>query len=299
MNENALGEGEPVFQANAEPVIVVRGHPVMLAARVAQAFGVETREVTQTIRRNPAKFREMHGFKLTEAEVEDLTSQGVISKSGRGGSRALPWVLTHKGVVRLAMIMNAPAALQATDLIIDLFIEVHGQVRRGETQIAIANPSRLAPDADSTRQFNAFRRKLLDALDSLLGVIINPANNTTVRDELEDIGNTSLNYLKDRLKTRGLENEKIEAETLHILEKVREIRERTSADVRKSHAETEKITLDNLDKKIGIVERLLTMANQMEPNAMVGLLGQFAPSHPLPAPGQRLSPRRIGTSSDT
>lgn len=83
-------EDEQEFEApdGAAHIIVVRQHPVMLAAQVAKAFHAETREVTQTVRRNPAKFTASHAFELTEEEVADLTSQGVISKPGRGGSRS-------------------------------------------------------------------------------------------------------------------------------------------------------------------------------------------------------------------
>jgi hypothetical protein len=79
----------------------------------------------------------------------------------------------------------------------------------------------------------------------------------------------------------------LEAETIHVLEKVREIRARTDADIYKSTAETEKINLENLDKKIAIVEKLLHMASSMEPNAIVKLIGEFAP---VPA---SLTPRQL------
>jgi len=74
----------------------------MLASAVAESFGVETREVVQAVKRNPEKFTSIHAFELTPEEQAFLTSQGVISKPGRGGGRALVWVLTQKGVVRLA-----------------------------------------------------------------------------------------------------------------------------------------------------------------------------------------------------
>jgi hypothetical protein len=284
---------------SVEPVILVRDEPVMLAARVAHAFGVETREVIQAVKRNPLKFKKIHAFELTEDDVVVLTSQGVISKPGRGGSRALPWAFTQKGVVRLAMIMNAPAALEATDRIIDVFIEVQTQLVRGRTQVAISNPAQILPDARATLRIGAFREKLFEALEGLLGTVINPRTKTTVRDELEEVGGSALDYLKAHLRKKGLENERIEAETIHILEKVREIRARTEADVHKSAAETERISLENLDKKITIVEKLLQMADRMEPNAVVNLLGNFAPTQRLPAPQHRRLTQRGQRSSES
>jgi hypothetical protein len=262
---NELETGQAGASESEEVVILVRGGPVMLASLVAQAFGVQTREVIQTVKRNPLKFRDIHAFELTGDEVEFLTSQDVISKPGRGGSRALPWVFTQKGIVRLAMIMNAPAALEATDRVIDLFIGVQTQLARGRTQIAISHPSQILPDVRASHRIGAFREKLLDALEGLLGTVIDPRTKATVRDELEEVGGSALDYLKAHLRKKGLENERIEAETIHILEKVREIRARTEADVHKSAAETEKINLENLDKKIAIVEKLLQMADAWNP----------------------------------
>jgi hypothetical protein len=258
------------------PVILVREQPVMLAARIALALQVETREVVQTVKRNPLKFGDQHSFELTLDEVADLTSQGVISKAGRGGSRALPWVFTQKGFIRLAMIMNAPAALAATDRIIDLFIEVQAQLAHGRSKIVVSNPDKLLPDPQAATRLGVFRGKILDALEGVLATVVNPRTNTTVRDELGDLGTSAFDYLKAHLRTKGLENERIEADTLQILERVREIRTRTQADVQRSAAETEKIHLENLDKKIAIVERLLKMSDQMAPNAVVELMGGFS-----------------------
>ncbi len=122
-------------------VLRIRGQDVMLDRTVAHAFGVETRAVNQAVSRNERKFSEDHTFQLSEQEVEHLTSQGVMPKPGRGGSRTAPWVFSMKGVARLATIINSPQALRATDLIMDVFIEVWKQVSQGSTEIAISNPS--------------------------------------------------------------------------------------------------------------------------------------------------------------
>jgi len=275
-----------------DPVILLRQQPVMLGGWVAEAFGVQTREVIQTVKRNPLKFGPIHAFPLSDGEAAFLTSQTVISKPARGGSRARPWAFTQKGVVRLAMIMNAPAALAATDRIIDLFIEVQSQLAQGHDQIAISHPSLVLPDGRSTMRIGAFREKLLDALEGLLGTVIDPRARTTVRDELAEVGGSALNFIKASLRQKGLENERIEAETIHLLEKVREIRARTEADIQKSAAETEKINLENLDKKIAIVEKLLSMINRIEPNAIVNLLGKFTSAPSSRPPTKRLPDRQ-------
>lgn len=112
-----------------------------------------------------------------------LRSLGVISKPGRGGARALPWVITRKGTIRLATIMKVPTALEAADVFVDVFDEVLTHERR-QSELASA------------------------ALDQ------------------------------------------------------------------------ERKVLENLEKKIDIVERLLEMHNKLEPNSIVEMVGQYI-THPL------------------
>ena len=76
-------------QKPSSHVFELRGYFVMLAARVAEVFGVETREVVQNITRNNDNprplFPERYAFQVTKEESERLKSLGVISKPGRGG----------------------------------------------------------------------------------------------------------------------------------------------------------------------------------------------------------------------
>lgn len=116
------------------PVIVLRGVPVVLDTRVAEAFGVPTRQINQAVRRNPLKFGSQHRFQLTQAEVDDLKSQNVISNGGRGGRRYLPFAYTQKGVARLATVLDTPQALAATDRMIDLCTEVYQQLASGRRE---------------------------------------------------------------------------------------------------------------------------------------------------------------------
>jgi len=274
---DADGDPENLIESADEtrPVLILRGVPVILASSVARAFEVETRSVIQAMKRNPEKFTAEHAFQLIQEEVDLLRSQTVISKPGRGGSRAMPWIFTQKGVARLATVLSSPKALAATDVILDVFIDVYKQVAGGEQTLSIPSAPKLVPDSTLAKQVQDFRSKLLVALDSVLNTVIDPKHQTTVRDELGEIGGNALSLLKDHLRTKGLENDKIAAETLLVLEKVRELREKTAADALRSKAETEGILLKNLDTKIGIVEKLLKMAESLEPNAIASLYAGF------------------------
>ena len=281
------GSGKLIVQADGPRVVILRGDPVMLNYDVAEAFGVETRKVTQAISRNPKKFTPVHAFKLSEEEFDGLRSQGVISSSGHGGRRYPPWALTQKGVARLATVLNSPKALEATDLIIDLFLEVYMQVRQGRTEVEVSNPSRFVATQKDVKKIRNLRRKLVDAVESLLNTVVDTRTQSTVGDELGEVANEGLSHIKELLKTRRLGNEKIAAETLKIIEQTRDIYERRQIEIIKSHAEIERTIIENLKLKIEIVEQLLDMTDRLEPNAMVRLLPSFAEPKALPpAPAQ-------------
>jgi hypothetical protein len=271
-------------------VISIRNQDVVLDRAVAEAFGVQTRAVNQAVARNPAKFGAAHVFQLTPDEADSLRSQAVISKTGRGGSRALPRAFTMKSVARLATVIDTQEALQATDLIIDVFIAVWKQVAQGATAVAVPNPSRLLPSGPQAALVR-LRKKLLAALDGLLDTVINRKTQTTVREEIEEATVSALAYLKERMKTRGLENDKLAAETLLVLEQVRDLRERRQEQLRRARAHTEGVILDNLDKKISLVERALEMLSRLEPNAIVSLYADIASTatKALPPPRHRVS----------
>lgn len=265
-------------------VVVLRDTPVIPAAMAAELFGVETREVVQAIKRNPKKFSDIHAFEATSEEADLLRSQGVISNPRRGGSRAAPWLLTQKGVMRLATVLNTPRALDATDLMIDVFTEVHAQLRAGATSIQLANPARLTPGVDRVDKAATLRTRLLDSLDSLLTATIDTRRQRTVADELGDFGANVLSDLRARLRSRELANEKLSAETLLILEQSRDLAERREVELRQSHAETERTTLQNVLTKIDIVEKLLELTQRLEPNAVLTLLPTFDTPEALEAP---------------
>jgi hypothetical protein len=262
--------------ARGPGIIVIRGELVVLDATAAAAFGVETRAVNQAVTRNLEKFPASHCFRLTQDERVALTSRNVISNPNRGGSRSPPQVFTQKGVVRLATVLRSRRALVATDQMIDLFLEVHRQLVGGQNEITVSHPSRFVDRPALRIQLQNLQTRLLAAIEGLLDTVVDPITRTTVREEVSAIGVEALDALKAHLRTRSLENEKIAADTLLILEKVREIRQRAAADVARTRAETESIHLDNLDRKIAMVQRLLQMTREMEQNAMIDVLGHMA-----------------------
>lgn len=252
-------------------VFLVRGMTVMVDAYVAEAFGVETKRINEAVARNPRKFDASHSFQLTAGETTALRSQSATSNSGRGGARYQPRVFTMKGVARLATVLNSDEALRATDLILDTFMAVRGQIAEGRTQIEIGAPSRYLPATDPA-EAKAMRGKLAKALHNLLDAIVDVENNRSVRAALQDTATGALANIRERLRAKGIENAKLEAETILILAQG----EQVMAAVRKSDVETEGLSLDNLERRMKLVREIAAIHADLEAPALVQLLSELA-----------------------
>ncbi len=68
----------------ADKIFLVRVLKVMLDRDLAELYGVETRVLTQAVRRNRRRFPADFMFLLEKQEVDFLMSQSVISKPGDG-----------------------------------------------------------------------------------------------------------------------------------------------------------------------------------------------------------------------
>jgi len=282
---------KPQAVAQSANAFTLRGEPVMLAPDVALIFQVQTREIVQNIKTNPDIFPERYAFELTPKEVEALRSAGLIPKPGRGGSRALPWAVTRKGAMRLATIMKTPRAIQATDIFIDVFDEVLRQVQAGHGQLTIANPSRLIETEADRSLIEKLRGQLSDAVGGLLNTVVDARANTTVADELHQVSAEAVNHLKAWLKGKSVANDRIEAETLLIIEQAQDMYERRQADLAEKALDRERKALENLRLRIDAAKAVMTLYRDLEPSVMVDLTRGFA-APTLPAPPLALPARK-------
>jgi hypothetical protein len=90
---------------------VIRQQRVILAADLAELYGVSVRRLNEQVRRNLERFPDDFAFQLTAEEWISLKSQIATSK-GRGGVRKLPWAFTEHGAIQAANVLNSPRAIQ-------------------------------------------------------------------------------------------------------------------------------------------------------------------------------------------
>lgn len=140
-------------------VHVVRGQRIMLDSDLARLYGVTTAALNQAVKRNTERFPDDFAYQLTEQEFSDLMSQIVISKTGRGGPRKLPWAFTEHGVAMLSSVLRSPTAVRVNVEIIRTFV----RLRR-----LMATPGELVEQLTRLAQTVALHDKHIQAIVEVL-----------------------------------------------------------------------------------------------------------------------------------
>jgi len=102
-------------------IYLVRGHKVMLDRDLAEMYGVETRVLNQSIKRNEKRFPSDFMFQMSTEELSDWKSQNVISNKEKMGLRKPPNVFTEQGIAMLSSVLNSETAIEVNIQIIRTF----------------------------------------------------------------------------------------------------------------------------------------------------------------------------------
>ena len=129
----------------------IRGKQVMIDRDLAELYGVETKRITEAVKRNIERFPEAFRFQLTAEEYTFLRSQFATSKieegETRGGRQYLPYVFTEQGVAMLSAVLHSPTAIQVSIRIMDAFVKlrhyVSSQIVKTDDKAELAEIRRL------------------------------------------------------------------------------------------------------------------------------------------------------------
>jgi len=112
-------------EAIGRRIQVVRGERVLLDADLAELYGVQTKRLNESARRNRARFPADFMFQLSAEEARNLKSQFATSRSGGyGGRRYLPYAFTEQGVAMLSSVLTSPRAIATNVLIMRTFVHL-------------------------------------------------------------------------------------------------------------------------------------------------------------------------------
>ena len=100
-------------------IYTIRGLQVMLDRDLAELYGVETRILNQTVKRNSKRFPEKFMFQLTKEDIENwisqiVISQIVISNKEKMGLRKSPYVFTEQGVSMLSAVLKSETVIEVS-----------------------------------------------------------------------------------------------------------------------------------------------------------------------------------------
>ena len=166
-------------------ILLVRGHKVMLDADLAELYGVETKALTQAVRRNIERFPDGFMFQLTREEYRSLRrqfgtletesqagsvrlrSQIVTLEPGRGRySKYLPMVFTEQGVAMLSSVLRSKRAIQVNIAIMKTFVRLRG---------ILSSHRGLAEKLDALeRKYDAQFKAVFDAIRELMAPPTSP-----------------------------------------------------------------------------------------------------------------------------
>jgi len=105
---------------------LIRGQKVMLDVDLADLYGVETRSLTQAVKRNFERFPSRFMFRLTNHEVASMRSQSVIAS--KRNVRYQPLAFTEHGVVMLSSVLNSARAIQMSIMVVEAFVRLREMI---------------------------------------------------------------------------------------------------------------------------------------------------------------------------
>jgi len=150
-------------------ILILRGQKVMLDSDLADLYGVETKVLIQSVKRNQERFPEDFMIQTAPMEFEilrsrlgasNLRSQFVTSNIGRGGRRYLPYAFTEQGVAMLSSVLRSRRAVMVNLGIMRAFVKLR--------QMLASNRSLARKLAEMEKRYDAQFKVVFDAIRGLM-----------------------------------------------------------------------------------------------------------------------------------
>jgi hypothetical protein len=102
-------------------IYLVRGEKVMLDRDIADLYGIATKVLKQTVRRNRRRFPSDFMFEMSTDEFQYWRSRFVTSNTDKMGLRYPPFCFTEHGVLMLSSVLKSELAIAVNIQIIRIF----------------------------------------------------------------------------------------------------------------------------------------------------------------------------------
>lgn len=161
-------------------IYVIRSEKVMLDRDLAELYGVETRVLNQSIKRNLSRFPKDFMFQLSENEFKNLISQNVTSSWG--GTRKLPFAFTEQGVAMLSSVLKSETAIEVNIRIIRVFTKMREFALTHKD--ILAQLARLEREAISNSRTTERNRKDIENIFIVLKELIEKQSSSVPRNKI-------------------------------------------------------------------------------------------------------------------
>ena len=120
-----------ILAPNIEALIYnVRGQKVMLDHDLARLYGVETKSLKRSVKRNIERFPSDFMFHLTDIEDKNLRYQFGTSSLEYGGKRYESFAFTELGIAMLSSVLRSQQAVQVNISIMRTLFKLRDLVKR-------------------------------------------------------------------------------------------------------------------------------------------------------------------------
>jgi hypothetical protein len=105
-------------------IYVVRGEKVMLDRDLAELYGVETKRLKETVKRNAERFPKDFMFEMTDTEFKKWRESTALNAADKQGLRYAPFCFSEQGVTMLSCILNSKTAIEVNLRVIRVFVKM-------------------------------------------------------------------------------------------------------------------------------------------------------------------------------
>lgn len=144
-------------------------------------------------------------------------------------------------------------------------------MRQGRRTVAVADPARYRRSASQRVAVRRLKTRLAVAIGRLIDSMATGARGEALVAASVQVGAGAIASVRERLRTKGLENAKLEADAALVLAQA----DKLLADARKTRAETEGLDIENFEKRVRAVRRVADLVREFEPVRMVDLIDGF------------------------
>jgi hypothetical protein len=139
-------------------IYLLRGQRVLLDDDLALLYGVKTKILNKSVKRNGRRFPADFMFRLTAKEFENLRFQ--FGTSRWGGRRYPPYAFTEQGVAMLSSVLHSKRAIQVNIEIMRAFVRLR--------QMLASNAGLARKLAALEKKYDAQFRVVFDAIRELM-----------------------------------------------------------------------------------------------------------------------------------